>query len=103
MASLHLGEVENPVAVISIGKLQLFHPSCSQSAWSCLYFAIFLSWASCTLVSHGTVSRIMMTAFLDGDHSTTSGLCCVLVMTVGKINFLARSTSSFLPSSSNFQ
>ena len=45
----------NPLAPISTGKSQHFHPLALHSSCSWRYFAFFLSWASSHRVSQGTV------------------------------------------------
>ena len=81
----------NPLAPISTGNSQHFHPLALQSSCNWRYFAFFLSWASSHRVSQGTVSSIITMALLIMDDNTMSGLS-VVWMTFGKTSFFFRST-----------
>ena len=81
----------NPLAPISTGNSQHFHPLALQSSCNWRYFVYFLSWASSHRVSQGTVSSIITMALLIMDDNTMSGLS-VVWMTFGKTSFFFRST-----------
>ena len=94
--SLPIDWEQNFPTPTSMGKSHVCHPLLLHSLRRSVYLAFFLSYASSHLVSHGTVSSIIMSFFPVSDHNTISGLR--LVWTIpGNTSFFPKSTSMFQP------